>query len=186
MAHWRSCAGISADFVLLTDTRCTGAEQGIISNRPSPTPFRSLSRTLIGDLMSLSGLQAEWQGDQEERPILPVLTGPRSIIWKSYVKLRNIMSRAMFENQCNKALCAVIVYYGHPEMKEATVRDLTRLNIAVEETEMDMVIGGDINISDQDDFAIPVDSAWLEAHYWWAQQHQQPLQDTYHAGRAAR
>ena len=166
MAHWRSFAGIAADFLLLTETRCTGPEQTIISNA----------------LKHFDWIP-HWGPPVVVRPPggMAGRSGGTAIVARSFwekVDDLEVMCEAprhhvqshIFQNQFNKALCAVIVYYGHPEMKETTMRDLMRLHLAAEESELDIVVGGDINISDQDDF----------------QRHQTQLQDTYHAGRAAR
>ena len=91
-----------------------------------------------------------------------------------------------FEHEETGQQVIVIVYYGHPEMKEVTSRDAARLGAFVQTSNIDVIVGGDFNISDEDEAPLSTDGPWLDAHYYWAVLQETTPQATFHTDRSSR
>ena len=181
--HWRALASLQADFLLLSETRATSTEQHIVS-----TAVRS------------KGWRVDWSP--------PVQLGPaggmagrsggtaimHSIDWTLQEQHDLQLEAPRHHHQAGEYLnrntgqrCIAVTYYGHPEMRMTTLRDVRRLEDWVAGLQVDWIIGGDFNIDDTDEFGLPVDGPMLDIFYWKAMTHNEELLPTFHgAGRPRR
>ena len=182
MAHWRSIATIDADFILITETRSTEAEQQLISRAIKAMDWVAHWGPPIvikppGGMSGRSGGTAIFARSYW----LPVDSLPLEC-----EAPKQHFQNLVFEHQINRRISAITVYYGHPEMKEITMRDLMRLEMWTAHSELDMILGGDVNVDDTDDYSIPVDGGWADALCWWSSRKGHPLEATFHTKTAAR
>ena len=156
MLHWRSLLGISSDFLLLTETRATSTEQAIVTKALSQKSWGSSWGPPVvvrppGGMTGRSGgtavcAQPPWQMVRE----FPVeCEAP-----KHHYQVN------LYQNVVSGAEILVGVYYGHPDLKEVTVRDLARLGEVLRASSLAYVLGGDVNIDDLDELQ-PDDSGLL-------------------------
>ena len=93
---------------------------------------------------------------------------------------------ALFEHEITRSRIILGVYYGHPDARATTARDLARLAELLQATGEPYLVAGDINISDEDDVLTPDEACWLDAHAWMAQREGQTPAATFFTKNAAR
>ena len=180
--HWKSVADIESDFLLVTETRITQAEQTIITNGLARQDWRTTWGPPI-NIRPPGGMAGRSGGTG-------ILHRPHWIC-REPIELeceapQHHLQGHYFENEHTGSVVGVVVYYGHPEMRDTTGRDAARIASMVNASQIDMVVGGDFNISDEDEDSLPTDGAWIDTHAWWSAMHQTPLAATFHTGRTAR
>ena len=181
--HWRALAHLQADFLLLSEARATATEQHVVSTAVRTKGWRidwspPVNVGPAGGMAGRSGGAAvmhsnEWT--QLDEPGLQ-LEAPR-----------HHYQAGEYHNRITGQRCIAVAYYGHPEMRPTTLRDIRRLEDWVASLQVDWFIGGDLNIDDMDEFALPVDGPMLDIFYWRAMVNNEELKPTFHgAGRPRR
>ena len=163
--HWRVLSRIQADFLLLSETRATATEQQVVEAALRPHGWRidwspPIRLGQAGGMAGRSGgtavmHSADWA--LHETPQLH-LEAPS-----------HHYHAGEYSHRITGQRCMAITYYGHPDMRQTTLRDISRLEDLTQSLQITWLIGTDLNIDDTDEFELPVHGHMVDLFHWKAE-----------------
>ena len=162
MSHWRTLAAIDAELVVVSEIRTNLSEQEVISRA-----VRSQGWSFVWAEPIIPGPNSGMQGRSGGTAIMHKDTWECSEGFALDLEAAPQNSLAsLFTHKFNGSQLLVGPYYGRPEDKPMTCRDMARIAEAVSSSDLPFLVAGDVNIGDEDEQWLPTEALRIDTHLW--------------------